>query len=155
MPTYKAESVIPVPVDIAFAVAKDVERFPEFMPDVKSVQILERRGDFVVSEWTAVVPEFGRTIRWVEEDSWSDNRKTCEFRCVRGDWQVYRGVWSFREDAGGARMTLDLEYDMNVPLVGPLIKGIISMLVEKNAKQMLEAIGARALDVARQEKQSQ
>jgi len=155
MPTYRAERAVPVPVDIVFGVAKDVERFPEFMPDVKRVETLERRGGLVVSEWTAAVSEFGRTIRWVEEDVWDDEKRTCEFRCVRGDWQVYQGVWCFREDGGGTRMTLDLEYDLNVPLIGPLIKSIISKLVEKNAQQMLAAIGARAAEIGARPKQVQ
>jgi ribosome-associated toxin RatA of RatAB toxin-antitoxin module len=155
MPTYRTECAVPVAVDIVFGVAKDVERFPEFMPDVKRVEILERRGELVISEWTAAVSEFGRTIRWVEEDVWSDENKICEFRCVRGDWQVYQGIWRFREDAGGTRMSLDLEYEINVPLIGPVIRGIISKLVEKNAQQMLAAISARAAEISAPPKQGQ
>ena len=59
------------PIEQVYALAKDIEAFPEFMPDVKSVKVLERSedGQRTVSKWEAPVKEFKMTVKWTEEDA--------------------------------------------------------------------------------------
>ena len=42
MARVELEVVIHAPLETVYAVARDVEAFPQFMPDVKSVRILEK-----------------------------------------------------------------------------------------------------------------
>ena len=55
----KVSSTIEIngPIEEVYALAKEVETFPEFMPDVKSVKIVEKSADGsrVVSEWVGIV----------------------------------------------------------------------------------------------------
>jgi len=151
MDKVEAEIIIAAEPDAVYAVARDVERFPEFMPDVERVTVVERSGDRVVSEWVGVVREFNRKIAWVEEDRWDDSARRCDFAMVRGDWDKYQGSWTFEpapETAGkpaqeGTRVRLALEFELNVPLIGPLIKGLLVRLVRKNCEQMLEGLRRR------------
>ncbi|HOF88921.1 MAG TPA: SRPBCC family protein [Armatimonadota bacterium] len=145
MPHIEAEIVIPAPVETVYAVAKDIERFPEFFPDVESVEIVERTEKGFISEWVGVVEKLNRKIRWREEDVWDDAARTCTFRAVGGDWDKYDGLWTFEAVDGGTRMWMRLECDVDVPLIGPLIKNLIAKMAKENVERMFEGIGKRAL----------
>ncbi len=137
---------IAAPLETVWAVAQDVESFPEFMPDVRSVKVLERSPDGLrtVTEWEGVIKEFKRTVRWTEEDLWDPAARTCAFRMLEGDFDSYEGVWSFEERDGVVRFQCVVDYEYDVPLIGPLIRNIVAVKMKQNAANILQAIKARA-----------
>lgn len=140
MPEVHSEIFIPAPVKRVYTLAKDIERLPQFLPNVEQVKVRSRDGNLTVSEWVGLVPEFKRKLRWVEEDIWSDEERKCEFRSVSGDWDRYEGVWRFEEKDMGTRVSLDISYEYNVPLVGALIKKLLHKLVARSAEETLEGL---------------
>lgn len=144
MPTVESEIVIEAPVEKVYALAKDIERFPEFMEDVQSVEILEQTADRQVSRWVGIVKEFNRTVSWTEEDSWDDEQRRCTFRQLEGDYDKYEGKWEFTEDAQGTRVCLEIDYEYDVPLIGGLIKGIVQRKMQQNVEAMLQALKQQA-----------
>jgi ribosome-associated toxin RatA of RatAB toxin-antitoxin module len=142
MPRVESSIVINGSLDRVYALAKDVESFPEFMPDVKSVNVLERSddGNRTVSEWVGIVKEFKTTIKWVEEDIWDDVAKTCSFKMVRGDYNCYSGFWEFTQTDAGTEFHSVLDFEYDVPLIGSLIKGLIAKKMKENLDNMLAAI---------------
>ena len=144
MPDVSAEVLIDAPVAHVYSLAKDIERFPEFLPNVQQVTVVERAGSRVVSHWVGLVPEFKRTIRWVEEDLWDDTAFACRFRSLSGDWDRYEGTWTFSPEEGRSRVRLTISYDYNVPLIGPLIKQLLCKLVARNAEQTLTGLQRQA-----------
>lgn len=146
MPEVRAEIAIAAPPDRVYGLAKDVERFPDFLPNVQQVTVLERDGARVVSSWVGLVPEFRRTLKWVEEDEWDDAARACRFRSLSGDWDRYEGVWTFSPEGDGTRVVLDIRYDYNVPLIGPLIKQLLRKLVQRNAEETLAGLRRQAAE---------
>ena len=140
MPVTEAETIVPAPPERVYAAAKEIERFPEFMPNVQTVEIVERQGSRVVSRWVGRVEEFNRTIKWVEQDDWNDPERVCTFRATEGDWDKYEGVWTFEEHPDGTRVYLRLDFEFDVPLIGPLIKGLLARLVKRNSEETLEGL---------------
>ena len=146
MPRIESHIDINAPRTTVMGVARDNEKFPDFMGDLKSLTVLERSddGNRVVSEWVGIVPKFGNTIRWVEEDVWDDATGTCTFRQLKGDYKQFEGVWTF--DALGddaTRFTSVVDYEIEIPLVGPLIKNIIQKTVQNNVDSTLRALKER------------
>lgn len=133
------------PIDQVYALAKNVEAFPEFMPDVKSINVIERSedGNRLVTEWVGIVKEFRTTIKWTEEDIWDDQAHTCTFTLVKGDYTKYAGKWTFTDLGGKTRFDSEIEVEYDVPLVGALIKGIIAKKMKENVDNMLAAIKGR------------
>ncbi len=147
MPVIEQNIWINAPVERVYAVAREVERFPEVMPDLQSVKVLERSedGSRTVTEWTGVVREFNNMyVRWTEEDLWDDRAHTCHFRLLKGDLQRMEGEWRFVEEQGGTRFFSRLEYEYNVPLLGALVKNLIHKKLEENVSMVLEGIRRRA-----------
>lgn len=148
MPTVENTVWSPAPLEKLYAVAKDNEKFPEFMSDVKSVTVVESDGRRVVSDWSAVVPTFRLKVRWRQEDVWDDATRTCRFRQISGDYDKLEGVWTFREENGGTRFDSFCEYEYNVPTLGPLVKKVVHALVIKNLDNVLQAIAKRAEELS-------
>jgi ribosome-associated toxin RatA of RatAB toxin-antitoxin module len=139
--TVEASTVIRAPLDRVYALAKDVERFPEFMPDLESVRVLERTSAGTVTQWVGVVQ--GRKIRWVEEDEWDDGRHVCTFRQRSGDFNRYQGTWRFEPAPEGTRTSLDVEFELDIPLAGALLSNLVRALMRKNCESMLAALKGR------------
>ncbi|MDO8587536.1 MAG: SRPBCC family protein [Armatimonadota bacterium] len=142
MPRVESSVTIDGDIDRVYSLAKDIESFPEFMPDVKSVTVLERSDDGArtVVEWVGIVREFKTTIKWVEEDIWDDQARNCTFKLVRGDYHSYRGSWTFTPKNGGTEFVSVIDFEYDIPLIGPLIKGLIAKKMKENVDNMLAAI---------------
>ncbi len=72
---------------------------------------------------------------------------------LEGDYSSYGGSWKFEPDGEGCLATLVVEYDYNVPLIGPLIKvpligplikNLLLRKMQANCDSMLAAIKAKA-----------
>jgi ribosome-associated toxin RatA of RatAB toxin-antitoxin module len=140
MPVIETEAFIHAPPERVYAAAKQIERFPEFMSNVQQVEVIERSGTRVISRWVAPVKEFNRTIEWIEQDDWNDDTRIAAFRATEGDWDKYEGVWGFEEHSQGTRAYIKLDFELEVPLIGPLIKGLLKRLVLRNAEETLRGI---------------
>lgn len=146
MPVIESHVDISAPLERVMDVAMRVEEFPEFMPDLKSLVVLERSPDGLrtVTEWVGIVREFKMTVRWTEEDIWDMDARTCRFRMTKGDLSKYEGVWQFEPTEAGTSFSSVIEFEYNVPLVGPLILNIIAAKMRQNADNILSAIKEKA-----------
>ena len=142
MPKVNSSIEIDGPIEKVYALAKNIEEFPEFMLDVESVKVVERSddGNRTVSEWVGLVKEFKTKVRWTEEDIWDENARTCTFNLIKGDYSKYSGFWQFVDLGGKTRFDSEIEVEYDLPLVGALIKGIIAKKMKENVDNMLSAI---------------
>lgn len=138
MAQVNASTTIAAPIENVYAVAKAVETFPEFMPDLESVEVLERFNGNTVSRWVGLVQ--GRKIRWVEEDLWDDRAYRCDFRQREGDFTRYQGSWRFEPVPDGTRTTIDVDFELDIPLAGALLSNLLKVLMRKNIEGMLSAL---------------
>ncbi len=144
MPVVDTSIFISAPLDRVYQIAKDSESYPLYMKDVVSVTLVEREGNRLVADWVGLVPQFRLKIRWREEDVWDDVAHTSHFRQLKGDYDRLEGTWQFTEENGGTRFDQHLDYDYNVPTLGPLVKKVIYSIVVKNLNNISQAFKERA-----------
>ena len=146
MPRVESSVFIKSDVDKVFALAKDIEAFPQFMPDIKKVTILEKSsdGNRLKSEFVGYIKDFKITMKWVEEDEWDEQAKTCKFKLVKGDFKSYSGLWTFEAVDGGTKYTSVIDFEYEIPLIGPIIKTLVARLMKQNVEDMLSAIKTKA-----------
>jgi uncharacterized membrane protein len=151
MARVELEAVIHAPLETVYAVARDVEAFPQFMPDVKSVRILEKSADGsrTLTEWVAYASQLKLQVKWTEEDLWDDTAHTCRFRQVKGDYDQMEGLWEFLPHPEGTLFRSTLDYELRVPLLGALVQKVIHHLVTQNLQGILDGVKARAEAMAR------
>ncbi|HTQ09126.1 MAG TPA: SRPBCC family protein, partial [Fimbriimonadaceae bacterium] len=135
---------INAPLDKVYAIARNSKAYPDYMKDVKSVTPVEEDGSRFVADWVGIIPTFGLKVRWRQEENWDDARHCSEFHQISGDYDRLQGWWSFREENGGTRFDQKLEYEYNVPTLGPLVKKVIHNIVIKNLENINEAFRRQA-----------
>ena len=146
MPTVQNSILIRAPVEKVYAIARDVERFPDFMPEVESIAVLEADpdGSRQVVAWVGLIPAFRMKVKWTEEDLWDDTERTCRFRQVKGDFSEYGGVWRFSPEGDGTRFESEVNYDLEIPTIGPLIRGVVKKIMRDNVDRLQAAMRKRA-----------
>ena len=146
MPTVQNHVSIQASPDQVYAIARDIEKFPEFMPDVQRITVVETSADGArqVVEWVGQIPTFKLTVKWTEEDLWNDQERTCHFRQVKGDFTEYGGSWHFVPEGDGTRFESEVTYELEIPTIGPLIRGVVRKIMTDNMIRLQQAIKARA-----------
>ncbi len=146
MPRIEQSLVVNAPVETVYKVARDVESFPDIMADLQSLTVRERSedGNRTVTDWVGLIREFKMTVKWTQEDQWFPVPHRDEFRMIKGDMDSMSGYWQFTEEADGTRFDSVVEYEYNVPLIGPMIKALIKKKMAANLEAQMNAIKARA-----------
>jgi ribosome-associated toxin RatA of RatAB toxin-antitoxin module len=144
MPTVETTVWINAPLDTVYAIAKDSESYPKYMKEVQSVTPVEREESRLLADWVGIVPTFGLKVRWRQEELWDDATHSSHFRQLTGDYDRLEGDWTFREENGGTRFDQRLDYEYNVPTLGPLVKKVIHGIVVKNLDAINAAFKERA-----------
>lgn len=146
MPYVETATKVAAPAATVYELAKDQERFPEFMPDVELVVVLERHPDRVVSRWKTLVEE--APIEWIEEDRFDDQRLRIDYKLLEGDLDKFEGSWSFVQDGATTHVTLGVDFDFGVPTLAELIGPTLERKVRENSEMMLAALKSQAEAVA-------
>lgn len=144
MPTVDTTVWIAAPLAIVYEIAKDSASYPEYMKDVQSVTPVERSENRLVADYVGLITAFNVKVRWRQEEVWDDTTHASAFRQLTGDYDLLEGKWTFTEENGGTRFTQHLEYEYNVPTLGPLVKKVVHSLVVKNLENINAAFKARA-----------
>jgi ribosome-associated toxin RatA of RatAB toxin-antitoxin module len=142
MPFVETTIVVHAPPVSVYELAKDQERFPEFMPDVELVTVLERDGNRMISRWKTLVED--APIEWIEEDLFDDAALRVDYKLLEGDLETFEGSWTFEERDGVTFVTLGVEYDFGVPTLAELIGPTLHQKVRENSEMMLAALKREA-----------
>jgi coenzyme Q-binding protein COQ10 len=134
--------VVAAPAPLVYELAKEQERFPQFMPDVESVTVVERHPDRVLTQWKTLIED--APIEWLEEDRFDDAGLQITYKLLEGDLDTFEGTWTFTDDPAGTLVTLDVTYDFGVPTLAELIGPTLEKKVRENAAMMLAALKTEA-----------
>ena len=134
---------IPLPPRQVFDAARQVEKFPGVLPNLESVNILEDDGNGTcVTEWVATlkVGPMSKKVAWTERDMWNETDLTCLFELVKGDMKVYNGSWHFEEQDGGTLVHLHVDFELGIPMLGPMVNNIANQVMESNCDELLRGL---------------
>ncbi len=131
--------VVDAPARDVYDLAKDMERYPEYMPDVESVKVVRRTGNATVTEWETSVD--GTPILWTEEDRFDEENLTIAYHLIEGDLDKFDGEWRFEsQDDGTTKVTLTVDYDFGIPELTKMIGSTLEQKVGENSEMMLQGI---------------
>lgn len=142
MPYVECSIDVAAPAATVYELAKEQERFPEFMPDVESVVVLERHPERAITRWKTLVED--APIEWTEEDRFDDGALRIDYALIEGDLDTFQGAWTFAENGGTTHVVLGVEYDFGVPTLAELIGPTLEKKVRENSEMMLAALKREA-----------
>lgn len=142
MPYVETSIVIAAPARVVYELAKEQERFPDFMPDVETVTVLERHADRILTRWKTLVEE--APIEWTEEDRFNDGDLRIDYKLLEGDLDKFEGAWTFSENGAHTHVVLGVDFDFGVPTLAELIGPTLERKVRENSEMMLAALKKEA-----------
>jgi len=131
------------PAAEAYAVVEDIARFPEFMPNVDAVRILETDDHRKVAHWDTTIDD--APLDWVEEGIYDPERLMVRFRALEGVFDRFDGFWQVRPADDGSEVVFELEYSIGLPEIDDIIGPILRERLIANTEAMLAALEGRIL----------
>jgi ribosome-associated toxin RatA of RatAB toxin-antitoxin module len=124
-----------------YPILKDMEKYPEFMTDLVSVEVLECQANSTVTKWVSNVD--GRIIKWTERDLFDDEKMHIAYQQIDGDLKKFVGEWILTETAEGTEIKLTVDFEFGIPMIAGLLNPILKKKVRDNCMNMLQAIKQR------------
>ena len=124
--------------DDVYQLASDMESYPQFMENVRSVEVLERAEDTTVTAWETEVD--GREISWKERDYFDKQQQKIYYEQIEGDLEEFKGQWKITAQKEATQVTLSVEFEFGIPMLGPVLNPILKKKVASNSEAMLKAI---------------
>lgn len=122
-----------------YSVVKNVERFPQFMRDVKSVKVLKRSDGGIVAAWEADID--GAPLNWKEEINFDDENFQARFNLLEGGYKAYSGRW-FVEGIHGdtCKLSLEANFDWGIPILERYVGKALETKARRGLLGMVQAI---------------
>jgi ribosome-associated toxin RatA of RatAB toxin-antitoxin module len=134
--------VIKSDIDKVFEIAEKIEKFPEFMPHVKTARIIKKQGNKREVEMTAVVN--GMKSNWISAST-TEKKKKITYKQVKGFCKAMGGEWLFEKNPEGTKITVIHNFEVGLPIIGNLIGLIVvKKWVNKYSYLTLGAIKEKA-----------
>ena len=135
-------ALVEVPLELAYAVVNDIERYPEFVPGCRQVTIVDREEGALRAEVTVSGTVMGQTLResFVTKNTGHPPAEL-QMQLVRGPFRSLTGTWRFKALGDlGCRVDITLEYELE----GVLMK-MLASLVSPMADKMVDAFVERMM----------
>jgi coenzyme Q-binding protein COQ10 len=115
MPSFRISRVLPHGADQLFAIAADVERYPDFLRWWQSAVVRQRSDD---SYCTDQVVGFGPLTQRFTTNTTLRPPKEIEVTAIDGPFRAFHLVWKFEAlPPARCRVALDAEVDLHAPLL--------------------------------------
>lgn len=124
-----------------YPILKEMEKYPEFMTDLVSVEVVERKENSTITKWVSNVD--GRIIKWTEVDLFDDANMHISYKQIDGDLKKFEGEWILTPVADGTEIKLTVDFEFGIPMIAGLLNPILKKKVRDNSLNMLTAIKER------------
>ena len=121
-----------------YALVNDIEAYPEFLPECKGAEILEKNERQVTARLDLAKGGVGYSFTTCNT---FESPASMTMDLVDGPFQSLRGVWTFKRlDAGACKISLHLEFEVK----GKLLGKALGTLFNQVANNMVDAFSKRA-----------
>ncbi len=137
MPAAQESIVINVPKEHFFEVITDFEKYPEFIPEMKSARIVEHRGnEYVVDFTVSIIKKIDYRLKLV-----SYPFEKLEWNLVKGFFKKNYGYWLI-EELGSEQIKATYYVELEMGLLVP--KKLVNDLAQVGLPGMLKRFKERA-----------
>ena len=143
MPRIKISVNIKRPKREVYKVIRDMEKFPNFMHDVKSLRIVKRVSDeHFITLWEIEID--GAPINWKEEVFFDEASSQIKFNMMEGSYKKYHGAWSLQDSRLGTKLIMVVEFDWGIPILEKYVGKALETKARRGLLGMIQAIKKEA-----------
>ena len=138
MPYVETSIIIKSRPEAVYKLACNMEKYPDYMRDVSSVTVIERKENQTITDWETNVD--GTPIYWKEIDYSDTEGLTITYKLIEGDLDKFEGQWIFKPVPEGTEVILGVDFDFGIPALEELIGPTLIVKVRENSLMMLEGM---------------
>ena len=143
MPRIKVSVNIKRPKHEVYKVIRDMEKFPNFMRDVKSLRIIKRVSDeHFITLWEIEID--GAPVNWKEEVFFDKAGSQIKFNMMEGSYKKYHGAWSLQDSQLGTKLIMEVEFDWGIPILEKYVGKTLETKARRGLLGMIQAIKKEA-----------
>ena len=116
MPIVEVSEIVIASVEESYGLICDPEKYSQLMTGIHSVQVLEHNPRGAKTSWIMDVE--GLKFKWEQLDEYCLEDKTLHFSQIKGDMLKFEGKWSFSKTPEGTKVSLYLDVDPGIPMLG-------------------------------------
>ncbi len=141
MPKVEKSIEVNAPPEKVFEALQQVEQFPQFLPYVKSVSVVERTDPDIVLDWAVTAPGVGMEVRWRSRHTLHPESHTVTVKPEGDSIVSLSGEWRAQSSGAGSILIASLEYEAKVP---PMFAGIAQKAVDEIISGWLQGFKKQA-----------
>lgn len=147
MPNVRIERDVNAPADQLWRTILDVERYPDSMESVRSVEILaEESQQKRRIAWSVSLK--GSILEWEEVEQIDHEALSVVFHQLAGDMQHLEGTWRLtRLSTDQTRVTLNVSFEIGIPLLAEMLNPVAERSFYENCDEMLNGVEREALAI--------
>lgn len=132
--THKEQQILPYPIEHVYAIVAGVEAYPEFIPWVTSVKVLDKQDNKISYE--ICVGFKGLSTSFVTEDVFELN-KNIEISLVKSNkisspFKSLYNVWRFEKiDENHTLVHFHIDFDFKSIILGKMFSGVFLLAQQK------------------------
>ncbi|MEQ8171349.1 MAG: aromatase/cyclase [Candidatus Eremiobacterota bacterium] len=138
MPYVETSIIIKSRPETVYKLACNMEKYPDYMRDVSSVTVIERKENQTITDWETNVD--GTPIYWKEIDYFDPEGLSITYKLIEGDLDKFEGKWLFKHVPEGTEVILGVDFDFGIPALEELIGPTLIVKVRENSLMMLEGM---------------
>lgn len=124
-----------------YQLIKDMESYPQFMPSLNDVRVLEKGDNWTITAWDSTLN--GMSFKWKERDEFDDVACRIRYAQTEGDLKKFEGEWILEQDGEHTHITLTVDFEFGVPMLATLLNPVAKVKLRQNGESMLQAIKQR------------
>lgn len=141
MSAVELEVEVRAPIESVWSVVVDIERYPNSMANVRSVDIIAVEGTSVrKSSWSVTLKN--SLLRWTQVEQIDSDRFVLAFRQVGGDLEHLEGSCRLeKRDANVTLVRLHMTFEIGIPVLGRILNPVAQRALRESCRDMLLGIG--------------
>ncbi len=129
---------INAPIQKCWNIVVDIERYPEWIEDIKEVRIISKDDQGRPSEVSFRAAAFGRSTNYTLKYDYSDEPHSLKWVQTKGDiTNKLDGSYTFEDNKNSTKIYYELEAELKIPIPG-FIKRRAETLVNNRALRELK-----------------
>lgn len=121
-----------------FATLRNLERYPELCPAVRSVEVLEQDDAGLIARWDVSFRD--GFLRWKEQEVFLEDQQVIRFKQLEGDAERFEGEWGARDDDGGCLVWYRAYLDLGVPGMEDMIEPVAELALRESIEAILRGL---------------
>ncbi|MFC1699729.1 SRPBCC family protein [Candidatus Omnitrophota bacterium] len=132
---FESTIVVKQSSESVYELLANINSFPEFIDCVKSVNVINKTEDQIISEWSMEID--GLLLNWQQLNKLDKRAGFIRFKLIKGDFDKYAGEWRIKPLLTGTEITLTMIVDWGMRSV---LRKYVEPILEKKTKQTFHKV---------------